>query len=68
MTKWIYKWRRNGYISCSGREVTNADLFEQLDHDVLDLNAVGVQIQFWWVSRDNNRQADQLANNALDGC
>jgi ribonuclease HI len=67
MTDWINKWRTNGYENCRGLPVTNADMFKHLDHTINELNAMDVQVEFWHVRREENREADCLANAALDG-
>ncbi|KAI7231533.1 hypothetical protein KC330_g6377 [Hortaea werneckii] len=67
MTKWVFKWRNNDYINCRGRPVTNASLFKQLEAEIQALHKLNVGVQFWHVRREENREADALANAALDG-
>lgn len=67
MTDWIKKWRENDYTNCRGLPVTNADMFRHLNETVNDLNDMDVEVQFWHVRREENREADWLANAALDG-
>jgi len=66
MTEWVPKWRLNGFKNAKGRPVVNADLFREIDGQVQKLATRGVSCSFWHVPRGNNRQADQLANQALD--
>lgn len=44
----------------------NGTLFKTLDDLVLQLNDCGVEVLFWHVLRAGNREADMLANRALD--
>jgi len=44
----------------------NADLFRKVDGQMRDLADKGVSCLFWHVPRDENGQADELANQALD--
>lgn len=67
MTEHIYKWKSNGYITGKGTPVVNKALFEELDDRAAMLEGVGVSLLFWHVSREENRMADALANDALDG-
>ncbi|KAI6915048.1 hypothetical protein KC318_g124 [Hortaea werneckii] len=67
MTKWVFKWRNNNYTSCRGRPVRNASLFRKLDAEVQELAELNVYVQFLHVRREQNREADLLANAALDG-
>ncbi|KAK8093394.1 hypothetical protein PG997_000079 [Apiospora hydei] len=64
MTEWIFGWREHGFTTARGKRVQNRDLFTDL------LNWIGllddIQIQFWLVRREHNRDADGLANAALD--
>ncbi|KAI9828829.1 MAG: hypothetical protein M1819_006536 [Sarea resinae] len=65
MTEWIFHWETNGYWSSNGRPVVNASLFRQLDRQIMDLNQLDVEVNFWHVPRARNEQADRLANDAL---
>ncbi|KAI6790581.1 hypothetical protein KC363_g5870 [Hortaea werneckii] len=67
MTKWVFKWRNNNYNNCRGRPVRNASLFEKLDAELEELAELNIYVQFLHVRREQNREADLLANAALDG-
>ncbi|GAB7332924.1 hypothetical protein MBLNU13_g04632t1 [Cladosporium sp. NU13] len=67
MVTHIEKWRLNNYTSSRGRPVVNGDLLRSLDECVVWLEEMGVEVCFWHVPRGQNRQADKLANAALDG-
>ncbi|CAJ2506721.1 Uu.00g079070.m01.CDS01 [Anthostomella pinea] len=67
MTEWIFTWSENDYRDASGSPVQNADLFRRI------LTLVGkldqerkLKVLFWKVPRDENMDADRLANAALD--
>lgn len=63
----VQKWRVNGYKTARGTPVVNGDLFQQLDGLVTSLANRGVFVRFWHVLRDQNKQADKLANAAVGG-
>jgi ribonuclease HI len=65
ITDWIRAWRRNGYVGARGEEVVNAEHFRELDALVGRLEAMGVAVLFWHVAREQNAEADKLANDAL---
>ncbi|KAI9859797.1 MAG: hypothetical protein M1813_006514 [Trichoglossum hirsutum] len=65
MTDWIFKWRVNGYKTAKGRPVANASLFRRLEDLVLKLNKLNVEVLFWHVPRELNKDADRLANAGL---
>lgn len=67
MTRWIFKWKSNGYLNAKGEGVLNQDLFQRLERAVEDLNKLNVNVQFWHVRREDNGVADALASAALDG-
>jgi ribonuclease HI len=68
MVEYVEKWRLNNYTSSRGRPVVNADLLRGLDGCLTWLEEEkGVDMRFWHVPREQNMQADKLANAALDG-
>jgi len=65
MTEWIYKWIQNDWTNSAGNEVANRDLIERasgLDDKVRDLGPV----EYIWISREQNEDADRYCNQALD--
>jgi ribonuclease HI len=66
MTQWILKWEKNGFTIANGTEVVNRKLFEQCQIEVNELEERGVILQFWDIKRKWNKEADDLANTALD--
>ena len=67
MTEWLFKWEGNGYRNAKGQAVMNGELFRELQNELACLTDAGVEVQFWHVAREDNSEADQLANDALDG-
>lgn len=67
MTSWIIVWRQNGYLNSLGYHLKNQGLFRKLDRLCNNLAMMGVQARFWKVPREENQQADKLANAVLDG-
>ncbi|CAG8975765.1 hypothetical protein HYALB_00009285 [Hymenoscyphus albidus] len=66
MTSWIAKWKSNGWKTSKGARVANRELFEKVQEAVDYANSKGIEVQFWHVGREYNRDADELANMALD--
>ncbi|KAI1113892.1 ribonuclease H-like domain-containing protein [Nemania sp. NC0429] len=67
MTAHVQKWRNNGWRTAKNTEVKNQDLWIRLDNLVQQLYAgTGVGIDFWHVPRDQNTDADSLANRGLE--
>ncbi|KAM0701255.1 hypothetical protein Q7P35_011616 [Cladosporium inversicolor] len=67
MVEWVEKWRDNDYKPRRGTPVVNRDLLSRLDEWVARLERMGVDVRFWHVLRPQNKQADKLADAALDG-
>lgn len=62
LTKYIYNWRENGYMSVSGDPVRNRDLFEQIDEKLEDMNEMhNIEVLFWKIDRSENENANRLA-------
>ena len=65
MTDWIYKWCRNGWQNAAGNEVANRDLIEKasdLDDRVKELGSV----EYNWIPRAENWEADEACDEAMD--
>ncbi|KAH6977799.1 ribonuclease H-like domain-containing protein [Fusarium venenatum] len=67
MTEWVFKWETNGYKTAKRKLVENAKLFQELCALVGDLNTSNVEVLFWRVPREMNKEADRLANEAFCG-
>lgn len=65
ITDWVFKWEHNRYRTSRGTPVLNASLFRRLQGLVQELNALNVEVLFWHVPRERNKQADMWANMAL---
>ena len=66
VTEWMSRWKRNGYRTVKGGQVVNAEVFRSIDEQIDRLDGFGVRCLFWHVPRDQNQEADALANRALD--
>lgn len=65
MSKWIQKWRQNGWVNAKGYGVANRDLIEKaadLEDSLTDLG----DVDYIWVPREKNHLPDELCNEALD--
>lgn len=65
MNTWIYRWSSNGWRNARGGEVVNRDLIEeawQLHGMVEDEG----DVSYAWIPREENLEADQAANEAMD--
>lgn len=40
MTKWINKWKYNGWKNCRGNTVANKDMIQKLDRLIRNMNSV----------------------------
>lgn len=65
ITEWLPKWKKNGWRTSQKKPVKNADLWEQLDEEVIKH-----RVEWHWVrghtGHRENEMADQLANKAID--
>jgi ribonuclease HI len=68
MSEWIEEWIENDGVGSRGKRVAHYLVFKQL-HEKLDYmeysDAGGIEVQFWHVGREMNREADALANKAF---
>jgi len=65
MTAWVYKWSGNGWTNAAGREVANRDLIKRASDLDDELREVA-EVEYEWISRDENQLADSYCNNVLD--
>ncbi len=65
MTEWLENWKARNWQTSQRKPVKNADLWQQLDHEVKRH-----RVQWHWVrghaGHVENERADQLANRAID--
>lgn len=70
MSMWIEGWIENDGLRSNGRAVAHFDKLREI-HDKIDDMTYGddggLHLQFWNVPREENQEADELANSALDG-
>ena len=65
MTVWYAKWEDNGWLNARGEQVANRDLIQE----ALDLEQkllVHGRVDWKWVPRQDNQDADDAVNEALD--
>ncbi|KAF7349181.1 Ribonuclease H1 [Mycena sanguinolenta] len=62
---WIHKWKNNGWLNARGVEVVNRDLIEEAS-DMIDQIEENGTVDFVKIPRDDNEEADELANGACD--
>ncbi|RDW64325.1 ribonuclease H family protein [Aspergillus mulundensis] len=65
MNEWIHTWRKNGWRNSRGQEVVNRDLIQYAYDLDQRLKAKGT-VTYQWVPREDNKVADQLANDNMD--
>ena len=66
-TEWVKKWETNGWVTGKKKAVSNRDLWELLMKEVRKYKRKGLEVVFWRIERDQNREANAAAHEAL-GC
>ena len=65
ITKWIYKWKKNGWRTSAKKSVKNKDLWKRLE-EVLRLH----EVEWHWVKghagNPENERADELARRGME--
>ncbi|KAF9046007.1 ribonuclease H-like protein [Hymenopellis radicata] len=64
VTEWLPKWKANGWRGSKGKEPSNLDLFQRLDHMITTLEKAGILCGIHLIERYYNREADALAKQA----
>ncbi|KGO77474.1 hypothetical protein PITC_037820 [Penicillium italicum] len=64
LTEWLPKWKKNGWKTCKGVPVANADMFKLAETGIIMVEMV-VQVKFWLVPKENNLEATCLAKMAF---
>lgn len=65
MSEWIYKWCRNEWLNSRGSEIANRDLIEWASH-LDDLVAALGSVDYVWIRREDNQDADKLCRQRLN--
>lgn len=69
MSQWMEDWIASNGIKKNGKRVAHFERLKDL-HETLDEMEYGddggIEVSFWYVARELNREADALANAALD--
>jgi len=66
MTEWIDGWSRNGWTNSAGNGVANLDLVQEASCLDDRLHQVGT-VEYIWIPRARNLEADSYCNQALNG-
>ena len=65
ITEWIYKWKKNNWLTSSKKPVANRELWIELDKLNSEMN-----VNWYWVKGHagdpGNEKADELANKGAD--
>ncbi|KUI72376.1 Ribonuclease H1 [Cytospora mali] len=70
MSMWMEGWMENDGLRSNGQAVAHFDKLLEIQNKIDDMtygDEGGLHFQFWNVPREENREADALANSALDG-
>ncbi|TAQ90837.1 hypothetical protein B7494_g833 [Chlorociboria aeruginascens] len=65
ISDWIVDWLANGFKDSKKQRVKNAALFKTLHDRILFLATIRVDVKFWRLPREQNKEANALANRAL---
>lgn len=66
---WMGTWLENGGLRPNGKPVVHFEKLKEIHDTINDMVYGGeghLRIQLWHVPREQNREADHLANKALD--
>lgn len=66
ITKWIHKWKKNGWRTSNNRPVKNRDLWERLD-ELIHIHDVTWQWVKGHEGHPENERADKLAQRGIHG-
>ncbi|KAF3217550.1 hypothetical protein TWF192_004711 [Orbilia oligospora] len=65
MTEWVNKWKDNGWYNAARRPVANTDLFQRALALQDEISCIG-EVNYEWISREENLDADRACKEALD--
>ncbi len=65
ITQWIWGWKKKGWINAEGGEVTNQELWKDLEREVMRLKKINIAIDWRYVRGHTgvpgNERVDQIA-------
>ncbi|CAG8928512.1 unnamed protein product [Penicillium salamii] len=64
MTEWTRGWVRKGWKTSNRQPVMNRDLWECILGEIERLDGLGLTVQFWWIAKEDNEEADRVAKAA----
>jgi ribonuclease HI len=64
LTEWLPKWKSNGWKTCKGAPVANVDMLKLAEAGIVMLEQI-IQVKFWLVPKENNKEARFSAQLAL---
>jgi len=63
-TEWVQGWERKGWVTAKKEPVKNRDLWELLLREIRTHKGRGLDVVFWRIPRELNRDADEAAKKA----
>ncbi|KAH0496530.1 hypothetical protein TgHK011_003884 [Trichoderma gracile] len=63
---WIHDWIRNGGMNSQGKRAAHFEVLKEIHELLDDMTHWGMTFNFGLVPREDNKEADALANQALD--
>ena len=66
LTDWLAKWKNNGWLNARGCPVSNQDLIKRAAELQEDIEEEGGEVVFQHIRREENHEADRLANLGCD--
>lgn len=64
-TDYLGNWVENGWRTAAKQPVLNQDLWKSIVWWLWHLEGLGAVVDFWHVPREQNKEADRLANHGL---
>lgn len=61
----VVKWQGNGWVTAGRQPVKYRELWETLLNTIKEVKRAGASVSFWHVRREENEEADELANAGL---